>query len=321
MRIFLSGGSGYLGSNLLLILLNHPHVDKVICLIRNPQKWRLLEGHFPQGEKIAWVLGNLQDAQTYVHALRGVDTIIHAASLRETKENPSPPEEMVAINVLGTARLLEAALASGVSRFLFCSSQAIYGTRQSIPIAEDTPPRPETLYALTKYAGELLVEKAREKGLRFLILRFSRLYGKGLAMRKEELPHRFARLSAQGAPLPVYDGGRMIVDFLHVRDAVRAIGHFLLPEKEGFWNGVYNVGGGNPTSVYSLAEICQEICREISIPVPSIQLFFPSPGSIPGVMGLAIEKIQSTGWEPVISLKDGLKELILTELDLQIHRR
>ncbi|MGC8778198.1 MAG: NAD-dependent epimerase/dehydratase family protein [Candidatus Caldatribacteriaceae bacterium] len=311
MRIFLSGGSGYLGSNLLSMLLRHPDVTQVICLIRNSQKKRLLEEHFSQEGKVEWVIGDLQDEKTYLHALPGVDTIIHAAGLRETKENPVPPKEMVATNVLGTARLLEGALASGVSRFLYCSTQAIYGVRQPIPISEDVPPCPETLYALTKYAGELLGEKARERGLRFLVLRFARLYGKGLAMRKEELPHRFAQLSAQGAPLPVYEEGRTMVDLLHVRDAVRAIGHFLSPEKAVLWNEVYNVGSGNPTSVHSLAQTCQRVCEKLGMPIPPIKLFPLPPGSTPRAMGLAIAKIQGTGWKPSVPLQDGLTELIL----------
>ena len=311
MKVFLTGASGYLGSNLLLALSRSPDIAKVVCLVHTREKLSLLREILPEETMVQYVVGDLNDPATYGAYLEDADIVVHAAAVRGIEFCESHPDEAERVNVSGTRKLLEAALQSGVKRILYCSSQAVYGAKDPYPYREDCAPRPDTVYGRTKYRGELLVRETQQRGMQFLILRFSRLYGSGTFMREEELPHRFARYAVSGVFLPVYHNGEDVVDLLHIRDAVASIEFFLHPARNHCWNDVYNVGSGSPLSVLSLAGLYQELCRKLGLGVPALRAFPPSPGRKPKILGLDVTKLKKAGWTPAISLEEGIRELLL----------
>lgn len=311
MKVFLTGAGGYLGGNLLSALLRSQAITEVVCLIRSYEKRGFLAGVFPESAKVRYVVGDLNAPATYSSSLEGIDVVIHAAAMRGVELCESEPDKAEYVNVRGTERLVEAALHAEVRKILYCSTQAVYGREDVFPYREDSLPHPETVYGQTKYRGELLVQEAGREGMQFLVLRFSKLYGYGISMRWEELPHRFAWFAVSGIPLPVYHGGEDVVDLLHIRDAIAAITFFLNPEKDCFWNDVYNVGGGRPVSVLSLAELCQRVCRNLGFQIPKIQVFPPLSGRRPRALGLDITKVGKSGWTPLVSLEEGLRELLV----------
>ncbi len=320
MKVFLTGASGYLGSNLVLALSRSPDVAKVICLVRTREKLSFLRGVLPEGTIVQYVVGDLNDPATYRVYLEDADVVVHAAAVRGIEFCESHPDEAEQVNVCGTRKLLEAALQSGAKRILYCSSQAVYGAEDQRPYREDCTPHPDTVYGRTKYRGELIVREARQKGMQFLILRFSRLYGFGIFMREEELPHRFARYAVSGVFLPVYHNGEDVVDLLHIRDAVASIEFFLHPARNHCWNDIYNVGSGNPLSVLSLASLYQELCKKLGLKVPALRTFPSSPGRKPKILGLDVTKLKEAGWTPAVSLEEGIRELLLVYQKAQEQR-
>lgn len=307
MHVFVAGASGYLGGNLVLALTRGSFVTRITCLGRNQEKLLKLRALVAPQTKVVCIVGDVCDPGTYISYLRGVDVVVHAAAVRGIDYCAQHPHEAQRVNVAGTERLLEAAMACNVPKLLYCSTQAVYGAFNLYPFREDESPYPDTWYGLTKYAGELAVRKA--DGLQFLVLRLSRIYGLGIFFREEELPHRFARCAVSGI-LPVYHGGEDVVDLLHIGDAVSAI-LFFLHSADSLWNTTYNVGGGRPVSVRYLAELYREVCRELGFPVPEIHNFPAPQARKPKILGLDITRVRKTGWQPLCTLEEGIRELLL----------
>lgn len=310
MRVFLTGASGYLGSNLLTFLLRNPTITFLTCLVRKEKDFETLQNLSTQTARVHLLLGDITAPETYAQSLEGIDVVIHAAAMRGIELCNSYPNEAIRVNVYGTMQLLEASLRAGVHRFLFCSSQAVYSTSSPSPYREDAAPHPTTVYGITKYRGELLVQEAAEQGMEFLILRFSRLYGWGTSMRDDELPHRFARYALESHLLPVYNDGEDVLDLVHIRDAVSAT-LFFLQSCRTIWNTTYNIGGGQPISVLQLAQLYARLCRDLGLPTPEIRVY-PAPlGRKPTIFHLDITKAAKVGWSPTISLREGITELLL----------
>lgn len=269
-----------------------------------------LQALFPTQARVTYLVGDVNQPETYARALKGVEVLIHTAAVRGIEFCAHHPDEAQMVNVEGTRKLLEVAVAYGVPRFLYCSTQSVYGSSNPYPFREECTPCPETIYGLTKYTGELLVRKVGAGGLRFLIFRFSRLYGLGSFMREAELPHRFARYAVLDRSLPVYHEGKDVVDLLHVRDAVLAV-RFFLHLGDSFWDDTYNVGGGETVRICELAELYRETCGKLGLMIPEIQVFPSSPERQPKILGLDTTKIQKAGWRPLHSLEEGVAELLL----------
>jgi len=310
MKVFVTGAGGYFGSNLVLELCKIPFITGITCLVHNEQKLLTLTNSFPQKDKIHFLKGDILDEQSYAYPLKEADVVIHTAALRDIETCENHPEKAIKVNLLGTQKILEATLHGETTHFIYASTQAVYGSYSRTPLTEDTPPCPQNIYALTKYGGELLVQKIKERGRNFLILRLSRLYGKGLFMREKELPYKFARLACQAKPLPIYGKGSDVIDLLHIKDAISALIFFLRNlERRKVWNQVYNVGGNNPIDILSFARTYQRVCTQEGLQAPEIN-FIPTQKSKPIHLALSIEKIRKTGWQPLVSLEEGIRELI-----------
>jgi len=219
-RIFISGASGYIGINLLNVLLNNPEVEEVRAGLRNESKGRLLGDLFEKSTKLKIVYGDLIQSSWLMD---GIETVIHLAACRPSTLHPDHSAEPFLINSEGTRILLEAARRAGVSRIIYLSSQAVYGTRH-IPLwGESLPLQPETPYGLSKWIGELLCVNESTDTLQSIVLRIARVYGLGHFMRWDEMPHKFASLTLKGQPLPLFAGGNQQLDFIHIRDLCNAI--------------------------------------------------------------------------------------------------
>src|SRR3954470_10522541 len=168
MRILVTGSSGHLGEALMRTL------DGAVGLDVLPSPYTS-------------VVGSVADRATVKRALRGVDAVVHAATLHKPHVGSHSRQEFIATNLTGTLNLLEEAVAVGVSRFVFTSTTSAFG-RALVPppgapaawITEDVRPVPRNIYGVTKVAAEDLCELAhRDHGLPCLILRTSRFFPEG----------------------------------------------------------------------------------------------------------------------------------------------
>jgi nucleoside-diphosphate-sugar epimerase len=202
-------------------------------------------------------------------------------------------------NAEATLKLLEYAVKAGVRRFVYVSSAAVYGLRSTADaITEDVRPQPDNPYALSKLAGELMLEAYRfVHGIETVGLRFSYIYGEG--MRASSVVRKFAALARSHAPIPLFNSGSDYFDLIHISDAVRAVESAMLNG-----TGIYNIGSGQPTSVLELATALIEVTKARS----SIEKL-PSTGKYHSKYLDISKAAAELGWIPRVSLQEGLQDI------------
>lgn len=228
-----------------------------------------------------------------------IDLVIHAAAYVPEKEAAADLDLAMKNNAEATLRLLEYSVKAGVKRFIYASSAAVYGSSPSSgAITETAAPRPDNPYALSKLAGELMIEPYRfVHGVETIGLRFSYIYGKG--MRANSVVKKFSALAKSHESIPVFNSGNDFFDLLHISDAVRAV-EFAMARG----SGIFNIGSGKPTSVFELATTAIEVSGSRS----QIEQLAAADKYHSKYLDIS-RAAAHLGWFPRVSLHDGLKNL------------
>ncbi|HLF27253.1 MAG TPA: NAD-dependent epimerase/dehydratase family protein [Anaerolineae bacterium] len=292
MRVLVTGGAGFIGSHIIerLIALGYS-----VTALDNLSSGRTENIH-PSADFI-------QADITEPHLPRALlarkfDVIVHQAAQVSVLRSVDDPLFDAQVNLVGTARLLEYARHSGVKRFVFASSAAVYGNLNLPPIAEDAPTNPLSPYAMSKLAAEQhLRQFSQTDEIQIVILRYANVYGPRQSAHGEAgVICAFMHQMLDGEPLLIHGDGRQTRDFVYVDDVVAANVLALKPDAPP---GVYNVGTGRPTSILELHQTL--IGPELS------PRYAPSrPGD---VLHSTLDNtaIQSAlGWAPIVSLAEGL---------------
>jgi UDP-glucuronate 4-epimerase len=301
MNILVTGATGYLGARVIKSLLGSRE-HRILALIRSQEKFqRLFQWCRADSNYLAPVKADIAQLERLPPE---IDTILHTAAFRFDND----PSQSTRVNIEGTDNLLRLAADSKVKRFIFTSSQSVYGMKGA-PWSEDAKLDPQTVYAKTKYAAEQLIPKY--KGVMdFVILRISRLYGVSLFMRWEELIGKFTRLIQNGRPLPVYGDGRQRIDFVHIKDVAQCVLRLLQIYPRG-WNDSYNVGGGGSVSLNELVECLAKVTAELGLPPVTIERHPEMANNSPLHLELDIGHTRDRlGWSPRHTLTEGLKECL-----------
>ncbi len=257
-RVLVTGGAGFIGYHLVRWLARRGYDVRVLDNGRTGRLDRF-DG-LPEARSVTVLRGDVTQPADLAAACEGVDYVVHLAAQVSVVESMDRPEETWAINVHGTARLLEAARRCGVRRVVFTSSCAVYGDGLEPPFREADAPRPTSPYGLSKWMGEHLAEfYTRVFRLPVVTLRLFNIYGPG---QRADSPYasvipRFIGAIRRGTPMTVYGTGDQTRDFVFVEDVARIIEKALhTPEADGL---VINVGTGQPTAVNDLARLLQEL--------------------------------------------------------------
>lgn len=314
MRMLVTGGAGFIGSNFVRYALEAPGEHAVINFDQltyagNLANLRDLEGH----ARYAFVRGDIADpAQVAAVMTRGVDVIVNFAAESHVDRSILDPAAFVRTNVMGTQVLLEAARAHGVSRFVQVSTDEVYGTLGpgDPAFTEQTPLQPNSPYSATKASADLLVRAYRETfGLPVSITRCSNNYGPW------QFPEKLIPLmiisALEDVPLPVYGDGLQVRDWLHVRDHCSAVLRVALAGKDG---EVYNVGGHNERTNI---EIVRAILQALGKPESLIRHVADRPGHDRRYAIDATKIRAQLGWKPQYTFDAGLAETI----DWYVHHR
>jgi UDP-glucose 4-epimerase len=324
MRVLVTGGAGYIGSVVAAELLQAGHE---VVIYDN-----LSRGHRQAVPKNAeLVVGDLADRATLDHLLRSraIDTVMHFAALIEAGESMKAPETFFRNNTANALTLLEAMLATGVKRFVFSSTAALYGNPERTPIEEDDPLRPTNAYGESKLLVERMLAWFHQiHGLRYASLRYFNAAGalrpdQGEAHQPEThlIPRilevalgRTKQVNIFGTDYPTSDG-TCVRDYIHVSDLARA--HVLALSAldkalEDFRPLIYNLGNGQGFSVRQVVEVARQITGH---PIPVIES--PRRAGDPAVLIASSEKIRrELGWQPKFP---DLKTIV--ESAWQWHRR
>ncbi len=291
MKSLVTGGAGFIGSNLVETLLGVGHT--VVCVDNESS-----DAH----DKPYWnnnstnIRGDIRDYTLMSSAMKDVDFVFHLAAEARIQPAIENPINAVSVNDLGTATVLQCARENQIKKFMFSSTSAAYG-RNNSPNVETQQPDALNPYSVTKLNGENLCKMYTELfGLRTVIFRYFNVYGPRQPVRGQYAPVLgiFKRQKDAGEKLTIVGDGNQRRDFVHVEDVARANVMAALGDPSGdVYGEVYNVGTGQNFSVNEIAEMFQHPKTYIA----------PRPGE--ARVSLANnQKIRNTfGWSPTHDLE------------------
>jgi len=292
MRILVTGGAGFIGSNVTQLLCDAGHSVVVLD--------DLSFGHEELVcPRCQFVHGDVGGPELPT-AMKGVDAVMHFAASSIISRSFTEPEEYVHNNLVNGVRLLEAMREAGVRHLVFSSSASVYGEPKRIPIREDHPKRPLHLYGASKLAFENLLQGYYcAFGINSVSLRYFNAYGPGdLQEPVTRAVPRWIRAALSGQPLVMYWGGQQNRDYVFVEDIARA--HMQVLGLEGL--RVYNIGSGDGMLMRDIASVLQEVLDEPLSVVDGGQR-----AGDPMRLVADISRIRrEVGWEPQTGLRDGL---------------
>ncbi|WP_222920208.1 NAD-dependent epimerase/dehydratase family protein [Natrinema sp. SYSU A 869] len=303
MRILVTGGCGYIGSALVRRLRENEAVSEVVVLDS-------LAGGSPRallgaiGDDLEFRQGDVRNYEDVESAMRGVDRVIHLASITGAESTHDRREETRAVIVGGTENVVTAAGEVGVESVVYASSCNSYGRVASTNIDETATPAPRNPYAEAKVEAERVVrDAAAANDFSATSLRMSTNYGSAPGVRFNLVVNHFVFRGLTGRPLTVYGDGRNWRPFIHVRDAARAYEHAAItPDR---WpRDVYNVGSTEQN--YRIEDVARVVREELGRDLEIIYLEDEQPGPSYHV---EFDRLSETGFEPSWTLRAGVREL------------
>ena len=302
-RLLVAGGAGFIGSNFVhLLRRTRPDVEVVVVdkltYAGNPANLAGLEGE----HGYRFVRGDICD-RTLVDSLAAdVEAIVNFAAETHVDRSLLDPFAFIDTDVRGTAVLCEAARKHGHQAFFLVSTDEVYGDVPSGRSREDDPLRPRSPYSASKAGGEHIARAyAASFGLPLLITRGSNTYGPN--QYPEKLIPVLVTNAIDDMPLPLYNDGSAVRDYIYVEDHCRAIDLVL---HEAPLGEVYNVGTGVETSGLKAAEAVLEIMRK---PRELIQFVADRPGH-DYRYALDAGRIAKLGWKPEVDFASGLERTV-----------
>jgi len=305
MKIFVTGGAGFIGSNFIRCVLKSGKDVSIVNYDKLTYAGNLANlKSVADNPNYVFVKGDICDAAAVETAMRGCDAVIHFAAESHVDRSIYEPAPVIQTNVTGTFILLEVARKIPVSRFVHVSTDEVYGDIPSGVFADENfPLQPSSPYSASKAASDLLVRSyVRTYKFPAVITRSSNNYG------PYQFPEKFVPLMITNAlsdtALPVYGDGKQQRDWLHVEDNCRGILSVLEKGKIG---EVYNIGGLDLDENLTLV---RRILNLTGKPESLVSYVHDRPGH-DRRYAVNCKKIETElGWSPAISLEDGLRQTI-----------
>jgi len=311
MKLLVTGGAGFIGSNFVLYMLKKYPDYQIINLdaltyAGNLENLKSVENH----PNYRFIKGDISDRNAVERAFElGVDVVVNFAAESHVDRSILDPGIFVQANVMGTQVLLDAAKAHGITKFIQVSTDEVYGSLGETGLfSETTPLAPNSPYSASKAGGDLLVRAYHETfGLPVNITRCSNNYGP-YQFPEKLIPLMIAN-ALDGKSLPVYGDGLNIRDWLYVEDHCSAIDLVLHSGRDG---EVYNIGGNNERT--NLV-IIQTILAALGKSEDLITFIQDRPGH-DRRYGIDASKITTElGWQPKHNFESGIQETIQWYLD------
>jgi UDP-glucose 4-epimerase len=294
--IGITGGSGFLGGALARRLTGKYQV-RILDRVRPD----FLNSHPSLGYREC----DVTSKEECLAAVEGLDAVFHRAGLMGNLASMTDPMRYYSVNLLGTLNMLEACAFHKVSRFIFDSTEAVYGRNHAGPITEQARPEPNSIYGATKLAAEAAVKMYDEhRGLSTLIFRYSRTR----TSRKEDAITILARKVLKGEPVTLYDGGEPMIDFVELDDLIEANVRALTSSLRG---EVVNLCSGQGISFAGILAAIEKSSGQRAVLVRFEQVPDRPPGSEhkfgSKTFFMSPEKAnRCLGWQPAWSVEDSI---------------
>jgi nucleoside-diphosphate-sugar epimerase len=300
MKVLVTGGAGFIGSNLVRALLDRGEDVRVIDNFSTGNRANLAE----LGGEVEVVEGELRSYERVHAATRGVEIVFHQGALPSVPRSVQDPLTTGAVNVEGTLNVLLAARDERVRRVVFASSSSVYGNSGALPRIETANPDPISPYGVSKLAAErYCVSFSRVYPLETVALRYFNVFGPNQdpGSQYAAVVPRFVTTIADGRPIPIYGDGEQRRDFTYVTNVVEA--NLLAAEAKDVSGAVVNVATGRGFTVNELADT---IGATLGLPVER-EHHPERPGEVRDSWADVTRARELLGYEPRITLEEGLR--------------
>jgi UDP-glucose 4-epimerase len=261
MKVLVTGGAGYIGTELVSLLIANPNVEKVIVYdnLSRPNYNLFLGLRLMKHHKISFVKGELLDSRALKKVLKGVDVVYHMAAKVTTPFANADSHAYEQVNHWGTAELVYAVEESDVKRFVYTSSTGVYGS-SNIPAHEDKPPDPQTFYAASKLRGEAHVKRLIDGGkIDTYIMRCGNVYGYSKSMRFDAVINKFIFEANFNKLITIQGDGKQSRTFIHVEMLSRGLNNLLTADLP---SDLYNIVDRN-LKVIDILDVLKELIPEL----------------------------------------------------------
>ncbi len=300
-----TGGAGFIGSNLVHALLDEGFAVRVLDDFSTGRKENLAG----VAGDVEVVEGGVADPAAVARAMDGVAVVYHQAAIPSVSRSVSDPVATHEANATGTLNVLIAARDAGVSRVVYASSSSVYGDTQALPVREDLPAAPLSPYGVAKLAGERYCTAFHASyGLPTVALRYFNVFGPRQDPSSEyaAVVPRFATAVLAGVPPTVFGDGEQSRDFTYVGDVVQA-NRKAETAPDGAFGAVFNVGQGGRTTINRLLEMLQDLAgveRGDPVKAPARK------GETRHSQADITRARQVLGFDPAVSLEEGLRRTL-----------
>lgn len=300
-RYLITGGAGFVGSNIVNELVRRGETVRVIDNFATGRRENLagLES------AIELVEADIRDVSAVAEAMSGVEYVLHQAALASVQRSVDNPVATNEVNVTGTLNLLEAARAAGVRRFVFASSSSIYGDSAELPKHERMPTNPKSPYALTKLTGEWYVRIFSQiYGLPTVCLRYFNIFGPRQDPNSDysAVIPLFIKALLTGTTATIFGDGEQSRDFTYIDNVVEA--NMLACAPEAPSGKVYNVACGEKFTLNYLFDMLKKILGTES----GVKYAEPRTGDVKHSMAAIREAENDLGYRVLVDFTEGLRK-------------
>lgn len=312
-KILITGGAGFIGSNLTEYFLNKGY--KVVVLDNFATGFRHnIEQHF-DNPNFTLIEGDIRNTEDCVKAVQGVEYVLHQAALGSVPRSIKDPQTSNEVNVSGFLNMLVAARDAGVKRFIYAASSSTYGDSESLPKIEDKIGKPLSPYAITKYANELYADIfSKIYGIETIGLRYFNVFG-----RRQDPNGAYAAViplfvkKLMNHESPVINGaGDYSRDFTYIDNVIQMNELAMTTTNAEAVNTVYNTAVGDRTTLNQLVGYLKEFLSEYDPEIAKVEVLHgPNrQGDIPHSLASIDKAKRLLGYQPTHAIRDGLKEAV-----------
>ena len=296
MKFLVTGGAGFIGNNIVRLLLKNGHNVDILDNLQVGRKENISDIF----DQVDFFEIDIRDKKKLEKIIKDYDGIFHEAALTSVTESFEKPQLYKDVNVDGTKNIFEIAERENI-RVVYASSSSIYGNATQIPIKENLEKKPINPYGQTKLDNEILAEKFND--LSAIGLRYFNVYGIGQTGSYAGVITKFLEKIKEKKSLIINGDGNQVRDFIHVKDIAKAN---VVAMENKIKKGFFNVGTGIPTSINDLAKIMVNLSEQKLEIIHGIEL----EGDVKNSQANMEFTKKILNWNYEIELKEGLSKLI-----------
>ncbi|RZJ34875.1 MAG: SDR family oxidoreductase [Flavobacterium sp.] len=313
IRLLITGGAGFIGSNLCEYFLGKGY--SVTCLDNFATGHRHNLAGFKDDSNFTLIEGDIRSMSDCIKAVEGTDYVLHQAALGSVPRSINDPLTSNEVNISGFLNMLVAARDAGVKRFIYAASSSTYGDSEALPKVEDVIGKPLSPYAITKYVNELYADIfSRTYGIETIGLRYFNVFGRRQnpnGAYAAVIPKFVMQLMRGESPI-INGDGNFSRDFTYIDNVILMNELAMLTEKQDAVNTVYNTAFGDRTTLNDLVKYLKQYLAEFAPEIADIPVIHgPNrAGDIPHSLA-SIEKAKNLlGYNPAFSFREGLREAV-----------